>query len=78
MARYFFHVHHDQHLTEDSDGVEMSWQQVRASAMEALCEMACEAMPKGGDRQTMRLVVTNEAGVEVYTAKLTFEAEPYL
>lgn len=73
MTRYFFDIHDGQALRRDSEGTACGGPEaVRQEAMQALPEIAKDAIPTDGDRQAFTVLVRDEDDVTVYTATLTF------
>ena len=72
MPRYFFDIH-DGELHPDNEGTECAdLDQVHQEAMNALPEIARDAIPSDGDRQAYTVHVRDEANNLIYMATLTF------
>lgn len=69
MPRYFFDTH-DGVLHPDNEGTEHAhFASVRKEAMAALPEIARWVIPARGDNQAFTVLVRNESGAIVYTAR---------
>jgi hypothetical protein len=73
VPRYFFDIHDGPSFRRDDVGFECEGRAgVRLEAMCALPAIACDEIPKDGDRQAFTVLVRDENGATVYTATLTF------
>ena len=73
MPRYFFHIHQNGELSKDDEGTDLNnFESVRMEAMRVIPEIARHEVPRDGDRQAYTVLVTDEDGVSVYSATLTF------
>lgn len=72
MPRYFFDIHNNGPMFDDT-GVECAdLDSVRKEAMRTLPDIAREDIPKDGDRRTFTCLVTSEDGKPVYSATITY------
>ena len=72
--RYFFDVDDGSGLVKDEIGLDCSsLRDVRAEAIRVLPDIAREVMPDG-DRRTLRTIVRDQNGQEIFEASLALEA----
>lgn len=73
MPRYFFDTHGGEHIRDDEGRECADFEDARILAMNSLPEIARWAAPRGSDRQTFTVLVSDEADLLVYTTTLTLE-----
>ncbi|GJD94511.1 DUF6894 family protein [Methylobacterium iners] len=72
MPRYFFDVH-DGRIQRDDEGTVCTDLQAAATAAKRLLpEITLNELPRGGERQSYTVLVTDEEGQPVYSAALSF------
>ena len=73
MPWYFFHIHQNGELSKDDEGTTLdNFESVQMGAMRVIPEIAWHEVPRDEDRQAYTVLVTDEDGVPVYSATLTF------
>jgi hypothetical protein len=77
MPTFYFDLHEGPSISRDEIGTELSdMQSVRDEAVETLTAMARDFLPADGPAKTLRTLVRNTEGEEVYRTSLTFVEEP--
>jgi hypothetical protein len=75
MSRFFFDTYDQDHLSRDEEGIEFNTRaQVQQNAIDALPDMAREALPNGSTHD-FRVEVRNEEGEVVFRASLELRSE---
>ena len=73
MPRYFFDTYDDEHFQDDEGHECANFEAARLMAMRSLAEAVRWSAPSASDRQSIRVLIRDEAGRHVYTTTLTLD-----
>lgn len=72
MPRYYFDIHDGELLTDDEGTECKNFEEAREKVVASLPDIAIWISATDGEDQAVSVIVRNEAGAPIYTARLAF------